>query len=274
MNCVDFDKHFAAYLRDWTKKNMAKYQSVDAMEAQVPEVYLRWLNEPADWLSGRTPGDYFAQFDDAKFLVKWMCDYVKKGVSMPDQLLERIKDLGEQSVEPLLSVVARKEAANEVRMTAIGILQEMDCDAPMELYIKWLATSETFDELCENGAESLKNMGGKVIEPLLKAYETACPEARECIADILCDYPTEKRVLPLLLSLMDTTDNTALVASLIGKFGDTDALPRMMEALDDPDINYLDYIEIANAVRALGGEIEKERLFEGDPFYESMKTLG
>ena len=44
--------------------------------------------------------------------------------------------------------------------------------------------------------------------------------------------------------------------------------------LDDPDINYLDYIEIANAVRALGGEVEKERSFEGDPYYESMKRLG
>ena len=54
----------------------------------------------------------------------------------------------------------------------------------------------------------------------------------------------------------------------------TMTLPRMMQALDDPDINYLDYIEIANAVRALGGEVEKERSFEGDPYYESMKRLG
>ena len=48
----------------------------------------------------------------------------------------------------------------------------------------------------------------------------------------------------------------------------------MMEALDAPDITYLDYIEIANTVRALGGEIEKERVFDGDPYYESMKQLG
>ena len=117
-------------------------------------------------------------------------------------------------------------------------------------------------------------MGGKVIEPLLAAYSAACPAAKECIVDILCDYPTEKRVLPLLLELMDTSKNTALIASYIGKFGDTDALPRMMQALDAPEITYLDYIEIANTVRALGGEIEKERVFDGDPYYESMKQLG
>ena len=274
MNCVDFDKHFQTYLRDWTKANMAKYQNVDAMEADVPEVYLRWLNEPCDWLSGRTPGDYFQQFDDAKFLCKWLCDYVKKKVSIPDQLMERITELGEESVQPLLDIAARKEAANEVRMTAIGLLREMERTEPMELYIGWLANAQELDELCENGAESLKNMGGRVVEPLLNAYQTACPAAREVIVDILCDYPTEKRVLPLLLELMDSSKNKALIASYIGKFGDADALPRMMQALDDPDINYLDYIEIANAVRALGGEVEKERCFDGDPYYESMKQLG
>ena len=70
MNCVDFDKHFQTYLRQWTQQNMGRFKNVDEMEAEVPEVYLRWLNEPCDWLSGRTPGDYFEQFDDAKFLCK------------------------------------------------------------------------------------------------------------------------------------------------------------------------------------------------------------
>ena len=274
MNCVDFDKHFVQYVREWSKKNMSRYQNIDAMEADVPEVYLRWLNAPCAWLRGRTPGDYFQQFDDAKFLCKWLCDYVKKKVSIPDQLMERLTELGEERVPHLMDIAARKEASNEVRMTAIGLLREMDCDRPMDLYVGWLANNSEFEELAENGAESLKNMGGKVVEPLLKAYETACPAAKECIVDILCDYPTEKRVLPLLLNLMDTSKNTALIASYIGNFGDADALPRMMEALDAPEITYLDYIEIANTVRALGGEIEKERVFDGDPYYESMKQLG
>ena len=121
MNCVDFDKHFESYVRQWSKENMARYKNVDAMEADIPEVYLRWLNEPCDWLSGRTPGNYFAQFDDAKFLCKWLCDYVKKKVPVPDQLLERITEMGEASVPHLLDIAARKEAAGEVRMTAIGL---------------------------------------------------------------------------------------------------------------------------------------------------------
>ena len=33
-------------------------------------------------------------------------------------------------------------------------------------------------------------------------------------------------------------------------------------------------INVAKTVRALGGEVEKERCFDGDPYYESMKQLG
>ena len=106
MNCVDFDKHFQTYLRQWTQQNMGRVKNVDEMEAEVPEVYLRWLNEPCDWLSGRTPGDYFEQFDDAKFLCKWLSDYVKKKVPVPDQLMERITALGEESVPELIAIAA------------------------------------------------------------------------------------------------------------------------------------------------------------------------
>ena len=31
---------------------------------------------------------------------------------------------------------------------------------------------------------------------------------------------------------------------------------------------------IQDMIRKMGGEIEKERVFDGDPYYESMKQLG
>ena len=54
-----------------------------------------------------------------------------------------------------------------------------------------------------------------VIEPLLQAYETANAAARECIADILCDYPTEKRVLPLLLEAVLPTAAASLLTTTL-----------------------------------------------------------
>ena len=41
----------------------------------------------------------------------------------------------------LIAIAGRKEASNEVRMTAIGLLREMECEQPMEMYISWLGSS-------------------------------------------------------------------------------------------------------------------------------------
>ena len=47
----------------------------------------------------------------------------------------------------------------------------------------------------------------------------------------------------------------------------------LREALELTDLNYLDYIEIVHAIEALGGEVETEREFNGDPYYESLKDM-
>jgi hypothetical protein len=40
------------------------------------------------------------------------------------------------------------------------------------------------------------------------------------------------------------------------------------------DINYLDYLEIANAIEMLGGEAgDRDRDFSGDPYYESLRDM-
>ena len=43
------------------------------MEDEVPDVYLRWLNTPADWLEGCTPGEYFDRFSDSAQLCALLC---------------------------------------------------------------------------------------------------------------------------------------------------------------------------------------------------------
>ena len=63
----------------------------------------------------------------------------------------------------------------------------------------------------------------------------------------------------------------SLYASLLGKLGDERALDALNRALDREEINYLDYIEIRDAIEALGGECAHERDFNGDPYYETLK---
>ena len=104
MKCINFDRAFERYMAGWMKENSEKYKDdMDVIEDMMPDVYLEFLQKPADFLDGAAPQDYFEQFDDADMLVNWLCDYIVQGVPVPDLLLERITSLGEQAEKSLLA---------------------------------------------------------------------------------------------------------------------------------------------------------------------------
>ena len=77
-----------------------------------------------------------------------------------------------------------------------------------------------------------------------------------------------------MIELFVTRDERrAQFASYLAKLGDERAIPMLKEAAQSPDINYLDYVEVVNAIEALGGERPPEREFSGDPYYESLRRV-
>ena len=58
----------------------------------------------------------------------------------------------------------------------------------------------------------------------------------------------------------------------IGKLGDERALKDLMAAAQDPDLSYIDYLEIRNSIERLGGTAP-ERTFDGDPSFEALHGM-
>ena len=56
MNIIDFDARFTEVLNKWIEENRHRFRRPEDMEDEVPDVYLRWLNTPADWLEGCASG--------------------------------------------------------------------------------------------------------------------------------------------------------------------------------------------------------------------------
>jgi hypothetical protein len=222
MECINFDRHFQAYARAWMRANAAKYRNnVDRMEARMPEVYLQWLNRPADWLGGASPGAYFAPYDDAELLARWMLDYFVQKVPVPDPLLERLVALGDAGEAALLTLLSDEAAPEEARLTAISMLTDMESAAPMPLYIRWIADRAEQDERAEMAAEALAAMGRAVVAPVLAAVEGATESGCETFLDILCNFPGEDATYALASRLfVARPERRALMASLLGKLGD------------------------------------------------------
>lgn len=275
MKCIDFDQQFERYTRKWMEENAEKYNNnMDVIEAMMPEVYMQFLAEPADWLDGESPESFFEQYDDPCMLVEWMCAYYEQGVPVPDLLLERITMLGEAAEKCLLGLPFGEKIPHEAALTAISLLGEMESTAPMQDYINFIASLDQPDEKGDMCADALLAMGEAVVEPVFAVLDHAGETARDIFADILSNYPGQERTFELLMErFTNCEDRHALFASYLAKFGDDRALPVLLAAALDDGTNYLDYVEIVSAIEALGGERPSERDFNGDPYYESLKRI-
>ncbi len=275
MKCIDFDKQFERYTKEWVKRNAAKYKNnMDVIESMMPDVYMEFMSKPANWLDGVSPEAYFEKYTDAQQLIDWMCEYYVQNVPVPDLLLERITDLGDEAEHALLILLTRTDVPQEAVLTAISLLRELESTAPMQQYIDYIAAMDEPGEKGDMCAESLLAMGKDAVSPILAALDSAKETGRGIFADILCNYPGDERIYDLLVERFKSVpQQRALFASFLAKLGDERALPMLKEAAQADDINYLDYVEIVNAIEALGGERPPEREFAGDPFYESLKRV-
>ncbi len=270
MECIDFDGAFARYLAAWMREHEEEYDA-EEMEDMAPDLYLSFIETPADWLDGLTPIAYFERYDDAEELVHLLLAYITRHMPVPDLLLERIVALGEEA--PLIDLLCRDDLPEAVK-TAISLLREMQSVTPMQTYIDCIAALDAPDEKGDLCAEALLSMGDVIVEPVLRALPDAKETGRDIFADLLSNFPGDERIVPVLIERFEhAAGKRALFASCLAKAGDARALPSLRRAAKAHELRYIDFMEIANAIEVLGGERPAMREFSGDPDYESLRKL-
>ena len=272
MKIYDFDAKFFEYAQTW----MALHPGLTEkqVEDSYNEIMMNFLNAPAKWLDGQKPGEYFNYYTDPKDLMKLFEEYHRRDVGLPEPLYARIVSLGEACVEPLMRVAEDRQRPEEMRASAIAMLRDIGTDAPREMYIDLVSRCGEANELSEMASDILCASDETVVDELLKRYEAAPEYAQMLIRDICCNFPGRENVYELCVDkLRNRPEERAFYASLLEKLGDPRALETLEKMLKLTDLNYLDYIEIRNAVESLGGDPGEERTFYGDPDYEAMRNL-
>ena len=271
MNIIDFDARFTEVLNKWIEENRHRFRRPEDMEDEVPDVYLRWLNTPADWLEGSAPGEYFDRFSDSAQLCGLLCEYIKGGVPVPDPLLDRLADLGDEAA--LMALVKDKSAPCEARMDGIELLRQLESTLPMVDFIRWQVERDEEDDILDNALESLRQMGEGVRGPAKVAFLAAGPEGKEALLDVLADYPGDEDVFRFALEQFKTTrDKRALYAGYLAKLDDDHALEALLDVAEGDDVTYTDFIEIRSAIERLGSEAPV-RDWSHDPSYQAFKRL-
>lgn len=272
MKCIDFDKQFSDYLMQWMEDNRNNFEYAEDMEKEMPAVYDTFLDTPQDFLNGEKPGEYFEQFSDAAMLVSWMQDYLLEGVDVPDMLLNRIADLGEGAVPPLLDILDGIDSMEEEKMLAVTLLREVGSAKPLDTYILWLTENRESEDVRDNALESIEAVGEKAVPPLLDALPEATDEGKEAFLSVLSRYSQDDRVFEGLVDLfVRRKERRAVLSAYMGRLMDARALPLLTEAAKSEETPYFDYIEMRAAIEQLGGEAP-EREFDEDPDY--LEALG
>ena len=273
MPLVNFDQHFAEFTSAWMKEHESEYETYDDLEADLPRVYMLFLNTRAPWLGSLTPGSYFTQFEDPKVLVDWLAQYCAEKVPVPDLLLEQITFVGKPCEKRLMRLLEDPEAEAEARMIAVGLLRDLKSTMPKMLYINWQLDRAEKDELKDNALESLQEMGESVVQPILQVISKANDAGQEALMDVLARYPGQEAIFRTALNYFNGhPEKRALFAGYLARIGDDRALPDLMAAARESDLSYLTFIEIRNAIEQLGGECP-ERVFDDDPEYEALRGM-
>lgn len=271
MTIIDFDARFTEVLNKWIEENRHRFRRPEDMEDEVPDVYLRWLNTPADWLEGSAPGEYFDRFSDSAQLCELLCGYIKEGVPVPDPLLDRLAELGDEAA--LMALVKDKTAPCEARMDGIELLRQIESTLPMVDFIRWQVERDDEDDILDNALESLRQMGEGVRGPAKVAFLAAGPEGKEALLDVLADYPGDEDVFRFALEQFKATkDKRALYAGYLAKLDDDHALEALLDVAEGDDVTYTDFIEIRSAIERLGSEAPV-RDWSHDPTYQAFKRL-
>lgn len=270
MRPIDFDAHFSDYLNAWIEKNQHRFKRPEDMEDEMPNVYLKFLNAPADWLEGASPGAYFDRWDAAE-LCGLLCRYCQEGIPVPDPLLNRLAEMEDEV--PLITLALDEAKPLVARLHAIELLRQLGSATPMVDFLRWQVERTQQEDLLDSALESLRLMGEQVRNPAKAAFLAAGQEGKEALLDVLCGFPGDDEVLSFALSCFTSQkDKRALYAGYLAKLDDDRALDALLDAADSEDTPYIDFIEIRSAIERLGSEAPI-RDFSKDPTYKAVQRL-
>ena len=265
---MDFDKLFEKYLRNWMKKNTQF--TPDEAEDMLPELYEEWVTSPCKEIGGITPEQYFLNITDPKELVEELIRENEGDSNACSLLGDRICEVPQCA--PYIIDIIKKGENEKLVVECMNLLDDMGAEQPLDIYVQFIANENAPEGIRETACEILKTNANEVKDSLFPLILGASEDLKEILGDILCLADRDERTFNLLRDLFLNGKNVPFAAGLIAKYGDERAASYLYPALDV--CNYLEFIEIRNAIESLGGVVDDNiRDWSDDEFYKALKGI-
>ncbi len=267
-NLMDIDKIFDEFLADYIKSNRGKYTEKE-WENKIPQLYDEFGVTPQKALGGVAPERYYDGLSGEE-LAEILKEHIEQDVAVSDFLCEAIiRSKCDKALIPFVSINEDEELVSY----CVNLLSDMHSVFGYDKYFDLLLNSDCCDEMRDLLVECMQTEPEAAKERALLEYaKIGKSDLKIYLLEILSHCKKDDRILKILLSELTAHKNgIQLYLPYVTKYGDEAALPKLLELIKNPDINYLDFKELKLAIEAFGGEFNEERDFTGDRYYQKLK---
>lgn len=269
---IDVDKIFDRFLVKYIDSHRGRYSEKE-WEDKIPVLYEEFGKTPQEELGGVAPEHYYDGLN-GKELVETLKKHIEDEVAVSDFLCEAIIASG---CENELAPFVNEGEDEELVSYCVNLLNDMNSTVAFPRYFDMLISENVCEDMKDLLCEMLKEKPEAAKERALKEYKTAVSSGDKngvkiYLLEILSCCKHDERIFEILISELKTAKNgVQLYLPYVSKYGDERALPVLMELIEKPDINYLDFKELKLAIEAFGGEYDKKRDFSTDKYYKKLK---
>ena len=265
MELIDFDGLFDEKLAEYIEQNKEKYTEKQ-WESVIPRLYKKFGDTYVAKIKC-TPKEYYAKMTGEE-LVETLRKHLILDVPVPEFLCAEIegRDVNEELLK--LFSVEEESVANYV-VNLVGA----DTRA-YDTYFEILVQEKFDEELRSDITDILRSDADLVKEKALAFYRDG--KAKEYMLEILSRVKTRDEVVfdLLLEAFLADDEKRQIRASYLAAYGDEQALPYLLNAIEDKSIGFVEFQELKYAIEALGGEYNEPRDFTSDKDYVAVENAG
>lgn len=270
MKFENLDKLFELYVQEAVRKNKEKYSSHEALEDDLGMLFNRFENVRIKTLDGKTPKEYAAELREDGEIFDYVSKCLENNIEVTDTICDEVVR-AEGATEYLNGLLY--ENNKDAKLLAALLLKEIDDEEVEDIFISVLTNDEMPDEVKTVAFEYLSDGDDCVPEKILEIINSVPEKNQGILVEVLSNFKGRKDVFYWLVTMLQRAEDMPTYAGLLGRYGDSAAIDILKSFASEVDINYVEFVEIRNAVEELGGEMTEEKDFSDDPYYKYINHI-
>lgn len=271
MKFENLDKLFELYVQEAVRKNKEKYSSHEALEDDLGMLFNRFENVRIKTLDGKTPKEYAAELREDGEIFDYVSKCLENNIEVTDTICDEVVR-AEGATEYLNGLLY--ENNKDAKLLAALLLKEIDDEEVEDIFISVLTNDDMPDEVKTVAFEYLSDGDDCVPEKILEIINSVPEKNQGILVEVLSNFKGRKDVFYWLVTMLQRAEDVPTYAGLLGRYGDPAAIDILKSFASEVDINYVEFVEIRNAVEELGGEMTEEKDFSDDPYYKYINHIG